>query len=428
MRVICSPRRIVDYDRPGQGVGDIAGAGFAELVMDLSWACKEDDLEKVGKRSFRENFHTELILYPERMDAHMRPMIDRCKGRNLAFPVAVAPYLKRTTKQLGLNDLLKTLAEESIRLCGAVKCEYLIVRPLVAGIESDQLWSVNRDFYLHLSELAKEQHVKILLENQCKNVSGHMVRGICADYGEAAAWVDQLNELAGEERFGFCLNVGTCMLYGQNMYDMVAGLGERLKVVILRECDDDNEKSWLPFSVTQSGPPDTKWLNLIRGLRAIAFDGSLVIEMGDTAGAFSPILRPQLMALAKAVGDYFEWQIGLESLLKKYDSRVLFGAGNMCRSYMKNFGEAYRPLFTCDNNPALWGQEFEGLEIRDPKCLKDLPEDTAIFICNIYYREIEEQIRGMGLKNPVEFFNDEYMPSFHFDRIDATTRRSDKEA
>ena len=30
--------------------------------------------------------------------------------------------------------------------------------------------------------------------------------------------------------------------------------------------------------------------------------------------------------------------------------------------------------------------------------------------CNIYYEEIAEQLRGMGLENPVEYFNDEYLP------------------
>ena len=54
---------------------------------------------------------------------------------------------------------------------------------------------------------------------------------------------------------------------------------------------------------------------------------------------------------------------------------------------------------------------------QQPGLLRELPEDCAIFICNVYYREIGEQIREMGLKNPVAYFNDEYMPTFHFDRL-----------
>ena len=61
---------------------------------------------------------------------------------------------------------------------------------------------------------------------------------------------------------------------------------------------------------------------------------------------------------------------------------------------------------------------FEGLEVKDPQELKALPEDCVVFICNIYYREIEAQLRQMGIENPIEFFNDEYMPSFYFNRVE----------
>ena len=66
-----------------------------------------------------------------------------------------------------------------------------------------------------------------------------------------------------------------------------------------------------------------------------------------------------------------------------------------------------------------------------PERLRDLPPGAAIFICNVYYREIEAQLRGMGLSNPIEYFNDEYMPSFYFDRLEeqeaknAENRRAD---
>lgn len=108
----------------------------------------------------------------------------------------------------------------------------------------------------------------------------------------------------------------------------------------------------------------------------------------------------------------------MENLLKGHKSVVLFGAGNMCRNYMKCYGEAYPPLYTCDNNPRLWGTTFNGLEVKAPESLKELPKDCVIFICNIYYREIERQLRDMGIENDIEFFNDEYMPSFYFDRLE----------
>ena len=214
------------------------------------------------------------------------------------------------------------------------------------------------------------------------------------------------------------MDVGVCSLCGQDMHEFALALRERMKVVILRDCDGSRESSLLPFTSVCNGQAQTDWLNLLRGLREIGFDGQLFLDMEDTAGAFSPLLRPQLLQLARSVAEYFKWQIEIEQILKRYSAIVLFGAGNMCRNFIKCYGEKYAPLFTCDNNQVLWGTSFCGLEVKPPEALRSLPEGCAILICNIYYREIEKQLRQMGVGNPIEFFNDEYMPSFYFDRLD----------
>lgn len=411
MEIIIYPGGIVDIRHPGQGAGDIAKAGFHDTVLDFSLYCDSDMLEKKGKGAKAMDSAGELA-------GCLKPLLEKCRDAGLKHSVAAAPYLGRNTQRGDLNGFLRELAEESIRICGQEGCKYVIIRPLHAGIRTDGLWDVNREFYLSLAESAGENGVTILLENECKSVNGHLVRGACSDAETCAAWVDRLNNEAGAGRFGFCMDAGVCNLCGQNMYDFVVGLGDRLKAVVLRDCDGSRENAMLPFTCVNKGASQTDWLNLIRGLRKIGFDGLLLLNLKDTAAAFSPILRPGLAAMAKSVADYFKWQIELEGLLRKYASRVLFGAGNMCRNYMKCYGEEYPPLFTCDNNSSLWETEFCGLKVKPPEALKELSPDCAIFICNIYYREIERQLRKMGLKNPVEFFNDEYMPEFYFDRLD----------
>ncbi|MDE6364588.1 MAG: hypothetical protein K2L86_10085, partial [Lachnospiraceae bacterium] len=82
----------------------------------------------------------------------------------------------------------------------------------------------------------------------------------------------------------------------------------------------------------------------------------------------------------------------------------------------KCYGESYPTLFTWDNNPDLWVTIFEGLEVKSPEALKRLPPNCGVIICNIFYREIEAQLRAMGIEN-IGYFNDEYMPSFYFDRL-----------
>lgn len=409
MQIICSIKGIINVERPMQGLHDICNANFHDFFCDMS------DFELHNRKT------ADGIIY-KFIVKEMEDFLSKICDYRQNMSVVRIPYMG-----LNINEY-RTMIIESIKKGLESDWKYLIVQPFYTDDKAEP-FDFNLDFLIEIASYFVESNLSILLENQCKNVNGHYVRGFCSDEVEAVNFIDKLNNLAeekygqrivnGEEipYFGFCMNTGTCNLCGQNMYDFVVTLGSRIKAVILRDCNGNQDTSMLPFTCVNDNTSQTDWLNLIRGLRKIRFDGELIMDFSDTAAAFSPILKPQLLVLAKSIADYFKWQIEIESLLDKYPSRVLFGAGNMCRNYMKNYGEKYPPLFTCDNNKKIWGQTFEGLEIKNPECLKDVPSDTAIFICNVFYREIEEQLRGMGLKNPIEYFNDEYMPSFHYNRI-----------
>ncbi len=420
MNLLCGLSGVAGIKNPKKGLCNIFDAGYENVLLDLSLCCTSGELERIGKENIdtEKNDRLKVFENPEKMNETMMPLVKQCKAQGVHMPVAYAPYLQRDTKHTDLNELLFRLAKESIKLCGQTGCKNLVIRPLFAGIPTEDIWERNKAYYLELAELAKVKDVCILLENQCKDFNGHLVRGICSLPEEAVDWVDRLNETAGEERFGFCMDVGVCSLCGQSMYDFILGLGNRLKAVILRDCNGDQESAMLPFTSVYRGASQTDWMSLIRGLREIGFDGELIMDMRDTAAAFSHLLRPEILRLSKKVADFLKWQIEMETTLKKYPSRVLFGAGNMCRNYMKCYGEKYPPLFTCDNDQSMWDTKFYGLTVKDPEHLKDLPKDCAIFICNIYYSDIRKQILEMGVNNPIEYFNDEYMPSFYFDRLD----------
>lgn len=420
MDVICAQLGFIGLERPQKGLSTFRESGFGNVLLDIAMCCSARELEDFGKKTERTGVTNKIKIseHPDKLAGTFRSLLEQCKKEHIQMPIARAPYLLRNTVRSDLKELLMLLTKESIKVCGQAGCQYLIIRPLFAGIKREDEWGVNRRYYLELADIAKENNVIILLENQCRDVNGHLVRGICSDAEEATTWVDSLNEEAGEERFGFCMDAGVCTLCGQDLREFAVALGSRIKAVILRDCDGHCETSMLPFTCIKYGQSVTDWLGLIRGLREIDFDGSLIMDFSSTITAFSPLLRPQLLPLAKTVAEYFKWQIGMKKVMKKYDKRVLFGAGNMCRNYMKCYGEDFPPLFTCDNNKNRWGERFEGLEIKSPEALKELTPNCAIFICNVYYEEIKQQLREMGISNPIEYFNDEYMPSYYFDRLE----------
>ncbi|SHO48802.1 LicD family protein [Anaerocolumna xylanovorans] len=77
---------------------------------------------------------------------------------------------------------------------------------------------------------------------------------------------------------------------------------------------------------------------------------------------------------------------------------ILFGSGLMVEDYMKQFGKKYPPAFLVDNNPEKWGTIKCGVEVRNPVEILSVPAaQRKLFLCNVYYKQIEEQLSDMGI-------------------------------
>lgn len=78
---------------------------------------------------------------------------------------------------------------------------------------------------------------------------------------------------------------------------------------------------------------------------------------------------------------------------------ILFGAGNMVHSYMKQEGKKYPPYCLVDNDSSKWGKSLLGIPIQNPALLPTLLREkpSRLIICNIYYQEIGTQLRKMGI-------------------------------
>lgn len=372
----------------------ILKSGFNRMLLDLGVFCS---------KYVASNFDI------QRAKSQLNKLIQQCTVNSVAIETMRMPHMKWDTKQTNVTELMLQIGIDSIEIGKRINCKNVIIQPLFAELSKSNEWDCNREYYIKLGRQAQKNDICILLENQCRNINGHLTRGACSDVIAAAEWIDVLNKELGSEAFGFCFDAGAGNLCGQDMGEVAVILGERLKAVILRECDGINEASRIPFTGMGRNGSNTDWLSLIRGLRKIEFEGELILDVCDTLRGFSPLLRPQLYGVAKSVADFFQWQIEIEKRLKKYTSRVLFGAGKMCQNYMKCYGELYPPLFTCDNNSKLWGSSVYGLEVKSPESLKELSSDCAVVICNTFYQEIAKQLRDMGITN-IETFNDEYLP------------------
>lgn len=77
---------------------------------------------------------------------------------------------------------------------------------------------------------------------------------------------------------------------------------------------------------------------------------------------------------------------------------ILFGAGMMFEDYMKKWGKRYRPNFLVDNDANKWGRFRQGILIKAPETILEVPKEKRhLIICSFYYKEIQEQLGKMGI-------------------------------
>lgn len=262
--------------------------------------------------------------------------------------------------------------------------------------------------YRQYIEVLKEYKIIAYIPNQGRKIGERILRGNLSEFSEVKKLVDTLNDEAGCEIFKTCFDIGLHALLGQYFADTVEEMGDLIPdMVLIYECDGMTDRHMMPFS---GGSSALEWNEIICWMRNIGSGPLYVIDCGETPWGFPLQLSKKVNKFGSVIKEYFDFQLSQNELIAKYDNIVLFGAGRMFRNYMRNYGENHKPLFTCDNNPNMWGQQAMGIEIKNPEEIKNLPEDCAVFMCNMYYDEISVQLRDMGINNPIERFSDEFLP------------------
>lgn len=304
---------------------------------------------------------------------------------------------------------MEKIFKDSLISAGSLGLEAILVEPFMW----DKKHSLDKEeikrFYLNVADILKEVDITIYIKNQYDLYNGSFNRGFLSDAYQLKEFIEKLNEKAPNHPFKLALDTGVANLCGQNIPELIETLIDEIGIIIPIENNGQEDSAALPFSNISQSQGWIDWVAVIKRLRKINYQGDILMDTGAATGSVPASLRPVLSNHTREIANYFEALISMEAIIRKYDKKVLFGAGNMCRVYMEHFREDNPPLFTCDNNQGKWGATAYGLEIKSPQCLKELAPDTAIVICNMFYDEIIAQLKSMNLPNPVVIFNDEIL-------------------
>lgn len=228
------------------------------------------------------------------------------------FPTQKLIDSEKETKE-DYNIRALDAVKKTIELTAFFGCKYAVVHPVhgLIDIEYDEQKRVNMKFYSQLMEDARKHGVTICLENMWNRRDGGAIfDSACSDPYEACDYIDTLNDMAGEELFAFCFDVGHANLTGKNMRSTLRKLGKRVKVLHIHDTDKLEDKHTIPYAYFgQKGVSITDYKGFLAGLRDIGYDGEISFEIGNVFKVFPAPTHPAVCGLVSSIGRYFATQI-----------------------------------------------------------------------------------------------------------------------
>jgi hypothetical protein len=132
--------------------------------------------------------------------------------------------------------------------------------------------------------IASAQGAKVLLEDGLSGLHHRFegprplyLSGPCCDPYEACEMIDTLNQIAGEECFGLCLDTGHLNLAKRRMRPYIDIVGNRIKALHVHDSNCAQDDHFVP----EMGTID--WDEFIEGLRAIGYRGNINAHSGENS-------------------------------------------------------------------------------------------------------------------------------------------------
>lgn len=242
---------------------------------------------------------------PEDVLAYYADELAEIRKNGLVITQAHAPFPAYVKGVPGLETYAAEMYRGCIRLCQAVGCKNLIVHGISRNYNepertAQEIWEKNLALYTALLPALEGTDVTVCLENLF--VGGTPVtEGVCSDPHEAVEMIDTLNQRAGRECFGLCLDTGHLNLLHRNIYTYVSLLGKRIKALHIHDNDGVSDQHLMPFVGT------FRWNDFLQALKDVGYEGDLSFETFAQvrSNRMDPEFIPPFLRAIAGVGQVF---------------------------------------------------------------------------------------------------------------------------
>lgn len=271
MKISIQTGDIVDRLGIKKGYPALKAAGFDAVDWNLDHAWKKSDLNSGDYRG--------KCIFEKPLDeiiAHYDYELSLIRNSGLEITQAHAPFPSYIDNQPDTLDYAIEVYKGNIAYCNYIGCKNLVIHGISYNLsdkfDKKEIDLLNKKLYSSLIPTLLETDVTVCLENLFSTHRGVCYQGHCANPEDAKKEIDELNELAGREVFGFCLDTGHSNLLRHDIRNYILTLGKRIKCLHIHDNDGSTDLHMAPLTGT------IDWANMCDALKEIGYDGDLSFE------------------------------------------------------------------------------------------------------------------------------------------------------
>lgn len=304
---LCVQSGTVVYDygfEKGYALFREAGFEAIDWNIDVAW----------NGKAIREGNISSGCIFDRPIDeviAHFADEVAIMRKNGLVISQAHAPFPAYMPGKMEVLDYAIEVYKKCIALCGHYGCKNLVIHGIsltpndTVNTPAD-IDALNMKLYSSLiPTLLEVGTVTVCLENLFSGKGKHYMEGACSDPHQAVAYIDALNEKAGREVFGLCLDTGHINLLQKDMRTYIPILGKRIKALHIHDNDGLSDAHLAPYTGT------IDWKAFYTALREIGYAGDLDFETfaQTRKERLDSELVPAYLALIAACGKHFRSKI-----------------------------------------------------------------------------------------------------------------------
>lgn len=292
-----------DYEFLSKKYKLLADCGFEGVDLNLNSIIYGNQIEENNFSSLWDKSIEELYEY---FSATKRASSEN----NIKIAQIHGIFPSHILDNQAVNDYIIMIIEKTLAVSKFLDCPEVVVHPY-SNRDKEFEKKINLETYRRLTPTAKKYGVKVCLENMFFVQGGNPLEAACSSAEETCWYIDTLNKEAGEDIFGYCLDIGHATLLHKNIKHFILTLGNRLTCMHIHDNDGKHDLHLMPYTHadTWEGKLVTDWNGMLDGLKEIGYKGNISFETYMTFNHFPAEVHPEALKLLSAIGRHFKNKI-----------------------------------------------------------------------------------------------------------------------